>query len=90
MDDVEDEAKEDDDDEDVLYADLVQQEHSIEDHTEDEETSQSQREVLQSSIDPVAWKTEVERVAPRLKIKPTFSGKEWRSHLEQTKKHQEV
>ena len=89
MDDVEDETKEDDDDEDVFYADLVQQEQSV-DQAEEEENAETNREMLQSTVDPVAWKTEVERVAPRLKIKPSFTGKEWRSHLEQTKKHEEM
>ena len=34
------------------------------------------------------WKTELERVGPRLKGLRLGSGKEWRSHLEATRKHQ--
>lgn len=53
--------------------------------------------VLESAIDPVAWRAEVERVAPRLKISnpaamiAAASGgvasakAEWRGHLEQSK-----
>ena len=46
--------------------------------------------MLEATVDPIAWRTELERVAPRLKIAHTMSGKEWRAHLEQTQKHEKV
>ena len=33
------------------------------------------------------WQTELERVAPHLKVKKIHGGKEWRAHIELTKKH---
>lgn len=41
-------------------------------------------------MDPIAWRTELERVAPRLRVHSTVSGKEWRAHLEQTQAHEKV
>lgn len=51
--------------------------------------------VMQSSVDPIAWRAEVERVAPRLKGPAAGLGGvgtgglgakgEWRGHLDQTK-----
>jgi estrogen-related receptor beta like 1 len=47
--------------------------------------------ILESSVNPTAWKNEVERVAPRLKgpaagvtVSGAGAGREWRTHLEQT------
>ena len=45
---------------------------------------------LESDIDPVEWKTELERVGPRLKVRLAHGGKEWRTHIEHTKKHEQV
>ncbi|CAM9976341.1 unnamed protein product [Choristocarpus tenellus] len=45
--------------------------------------------MLEAKIDPVEWKRELERVTPKLKVgSQAILGKEWRSHLEQTKKHE--
>ena len=56
-----------------------------EEEEEDDEDRQA-RDILTSGIDPVAWRTEVERVAPRLRPPAAVAnGKEWRSHVEQTK-----
>ena len=41
-------------------------------------------------MDPVKWKTELEKVSGRLKIPSHFGGKDWRDHIEQTKKNEEV
>lgn len=80
-------TKVDDDDDELMYADLVQAKTTSE---QDDALEGSQREIMQATVDPYAWKTEVERVAPRLKVKANYSGKEWRSHLEQTKGHESV
>lgn len=52
----------------------------------------SQRGILKSDIDPIEWKTELERVTPQLRnnAKLGASGKEWRSHLEQTMQHEKT
>ena len=39
--------------------------------------------IMQSSTDAEAWRLEVERVAPSLKMTVKTDGREWRSHLEQ-------
>ena len=52
------------------------------------EADMQQNAIIQSSISKEKWQLEVERVAHRLKInKAGADGKEWRSHLDQTKKY---
>lgn len=38
--------------------------------------------MMESKVDPVAWKMELERVAPQLKVVLNANSKEWRSHLD--------
>ena len=47
--------------------------------------------MIQSSITREEWMLEVERVAHKLKVNQNLQsdGKEWRSHLDQTKKYAE-
>eukprot|EP00904_Undaria_pinnatifida_P000259 jgi/Undpi1/10233/HiC_scaffold_28.g12686.m1 len=52
--------------------------------------SDSQAAMLEAKIDPVEWKRELERVGPRLKMAASTAAKEWRGHVEQTKKHEEA
>lgn len=51
-----------------------------------EETAEKQ--ILVSKVDPTAWKLELERVGPRLRITLTSDARDWRSHLEQAHQHQ--
>lgn len=52
------------------------------------EAENAQNAIIQSSISKEKWQIEVERVAHKLKInKAGADGKEWRSHLDQTKKY---
>ena len=44
----------------------------------------SAHHMLTSHIDPVAWKTELERVGPKLKSQQHMSLNEWRAHVDQT------
>lgn len=44
----------------------------------------SAHHILNSHIDPVAWKTELERVGPRLRSQQQLSSNEWRAHVDQT------
>lgn len=43
--------------------------------------------ILASKVDPTAWKLEVERVAPKLRILINADAKDWRSHLEEVQQH---
>ena len=45
---------------------------------------------IESKIDPIAWKTELARVAPKLHVKDVVSTRTWRAHFEQAQKHTEV
>jgi len=48
----------------------------------------SHYKILESNIDPMEWKTELERVSTKLKMPSVpVSGNEWRQHIEQTKLH---
>lgn len=38
----------------------------------------------QAIVDPVAWKTELERVGPKLRAQQQLSTNEWRAHVDQT------
>ena len=40
--------------------------------------------LIASNIDPEAWRQEVERVAPQLRVTTVADAKDWRSHIEQT------
>ena len=53
------------------------------------DADQQQNQIIQSSISREEWMLEVERVAHKLKIANVNAdgGKEWRSHLDQTKKY---
>lgn len=49
-----------------------------------------QNQIIQPTIGREEWLLEVERVAHKLKINKNITdGKEWRSHLDQTKKYAE-
>ena len=71
------------DEEEVMYSEMVQKRR-------EEEEDPATTGVLEATVDPIAWKTELARVAPRLKIKPAVSSRQWRAHYEQTKKHEVV
>lgn len=58
-------------------------------HPHEEETDLNQKEMIAATIDPLHWKTELERVGPRLKMDIKTLGKEWRAHIEQTKHHEQ-
>ncbi len=82
-DEPEDEIPEEEE-EDVLYSEVVHHK----DYRKEDELEKSLVEMMEGNVDPVLWKTELERVGPKLKGTMTTAGKEWRSHLEATKKHQ--
>ena len=45
-------------------------------------------QIIDSNVDPIEWKTELERVGPRLRTNTGAVGKEWRSHIDQTRRHE--
>jgi len=71
--------------EEVMYSQLVQQERM-----KKAQAQSGSNEIMQSGISPLRWKTELERVGPKLskKAKTVTHGEEWRAHLEQTKRHE--
>ena len=72
--------------EEVLYSEMI----SEKTYTTKDEEDEEDREKMESEIDPLIWKTELERVRPRLKIHATANAKEWRAHIEQSKKHGDI
>mmetsp|Transcript_27102 Transcript_27102/g.44206 ORF Transcript_27102/g.44206 Transcript_27102/m.44206 type:complete len:404 (+) Transcript_27102:75-1286(+) len=44
--------------------------------------------VITAQVDPEAWRLELERVEPQLKVVLQPDHKEWRTHIEQTRVHQ--
>mmetsp|Transcript_39476 Transcript_39476/g.123510 ORF Transcript_39476/g.123510 Transcript_39476/m.123510 type:complete len:445 (-) Transcript_39476:130-1464(-) len=54
----------------------------------------SSHQMLEAKVDPVEWKTELERVGPKLKLvnkrKPGIASGDWRQHVTLTRKHQDT
>lgn len=73
-----------DEDEDALYADTVEKPK-----VESEQDREASATIV-STIDPIAWKTELVRVGPKLQIKESHSTRTWRAHFEQAQKHAEI
>lgn len=55
----------------------------------DDVMNTSYMEEVKSDVDPLKWRQELDRVAPKLKPVQTASTKEWRTHLEQMQQHTE-
>ncbi|DBA04145.1 TPA: hypothetical protein N0F65_004253 [Lagenidium giganteum] len=71
-------------DDEELYSDLVR--GKAEEHEALEESFQ---QMIISEVDPVLWKTELERVGPKLKVRvKEDDGKEWHTHIERTRSHE--
>lgn len=50
----------------------------------DSQLDGSSRQILYGQIDPLEWKTELERVSQKLKTQQVVSTNEWRAHVDQT------
>ncbi len=48
---------------------------------------EEEREMIEAEIDPDEWLRECQRVAHKLKLSKNIDVKEWRAHLDQTKKY---
>lgn len=46
-------------------------------------------EIMESTTDAAAWKLEVERVLPQLKVTIRKDNKDWRDHVEQMHQHKD-
>merc|ERR1719181_1036460 len=46
--------------------------------------------ILDASVAPEAWRIELERVTPQLKVQVLSDPKEWRNRLVNTKSHQQT
>lgn len=44
----------------------------------------SHRQIHTSAVDPIVWKTELERVGPKLRAKQALPSNEWRAHVDMT------
>jgi estrogen-related receptor beta like 1 len=64
--------------EDVMYEEAPR--------TDIDETSldQSAHNIIHAVIDPIEWKTELERVGPKLRAQQQVSNNEWRAHVDLT------
>ena len=65
-------------DDDVVYEDAGRNEAA------EISLDTSAHNILQALVDPVEWKTELERVGPKLKVNQTLAANEWRAHVDQT------
>ncbi|RYH30093.1 hypothetical protein EON65_06235 [archaeon] len=78
----------DDEEEDIIEDDAggAGDEELLYEETSRLETSQdtSVMNILQPQIDPLEWKTELERVGPKLITGGTVGGNEWRAHVDQS------
>lgn len=45
---------------------------------------------IQASVEPEAWRLELERVLPQLKVQVVSDGKEWRTHITTARTHHEA
>ena len=87
------EAPVDEDEVSADIADTVQTEHEDDDETytigqadvgSKKESDVREQKMLEASVDPNAWRVEVENVGPLLKMRLEPDNKEWRTHLEMT------
>merc|ERR1719240_74685 len=56
----------------------------------EESIEQSTHQMIAGQVDQVEWQAELERVGPRLKLGAGAGGKEWRAHIQQTRKHEQT
>ncbi|CCI46550.1 unnamed protein product [Albugo candida] len=69
------------DDED-LYSNAVNKVESVE---------ESQQQMINSEVDPLLWKAELERVGPKLRVQAKdAAGQEWHSHIERARKQETI
>lgn len=85
VDDIATDSDEDDADNEVMYSDIAH--GNVNDDDDDDEAATA---LIEAEVDVVKWKTELERVRPKLKVKLVTHDREWRSHLNQAKYHEKA
>jgi hypothetical protein len=84
----EDEEKDDEDDiqeeEDLGIEDNIIASDALRDSHDEIDLDNESHQILDSNLDPVQWKTELERVGPKLRAQQNLATNEWRSHVDQT------
>ena len=78
-----------DDEEEVLYSEMIREKSYSSKHDNDDDDDED-REKMNSEVDPLIWKIELERVRPRLKVHGITNAKEWRTHIEQSNIHSNI
>lgn len=85
-------AQVDDDDEGGDIADEVDGEDVLDDVLFQETQAEiaevsldgSAHQILHAQVDPIEWKTELERVGPKLRAQQQLTSNEWRAHVDST------
>jgi len=85
---ISDDVSAGEEDEEVLFSEAAR--GSATDSKLEDSVDLSMRTVMKAAVAPAKWRAEVERVAPKLRFKAQLSGREWRTHLEATRKHRDV
>ncbi|OWZ22252.1 Intraflagellar Transport Protein 57 [Phytophthora megakarya] len=74
-----------------MYSDLIRSGKTAEGQ---HDLDQSFQQMIMSEMDPLLWKTELERVGPRLKVKggaaAAVAGKEWHTHIERSRDNEKI
>lgn len=85
-DDLQDEIEDELDGGGVMEDDFYGGGSNQDDRMESSEVSldSSHRQIHTSAVDPIHWKTELERVGPKLRAKQALPSNEWRAHVDMT------
>lgn len=59
------------------------QDNNRDDDGADGAIDEAAHQILQAAIDPIEWKTELERVGPKLRAQQQLPTHEWRAHVDQ-------
>ena len=73
-----------DDDDNLLIDEVANEPGASSTDVDDSILDGSSRQILYGQIDPIEWKTELERVGQKLKAQQVVSTNEWRAHVDQT------
>ena len=82
--DNEEETNDVEEDDDIPVDEEVQLSESIRRDVAEISVDEEAHQILQAQVDPVEWKTELERVGPKLRTKQDVGPTEWRAHVDQT------
>lgn len=77
---IQDDIEEDE----AFMEDVVTEQHATSVDLNESLLDGSSRQILHGQIDPIEWKTELERVGQKLKTAQIVSTNEWRAHVDQT------